>query len=226
MFKRPTIPLLIVFLVGTAAFAQYYISDTYSQPFQNEMTSWFRIIGGFALILGAYSLLHMHIARMRRRAPGWAYSAFVFIGFISMFAAGLWNSGHGPFQKVASSKALFDWGYDYIQIPAQATIFSILAFYMASSAFRTFRAKSLGATFLLITALIVMIGLIPFGEILGQWIFGNRQAFADATKLIMEYPNTAAQRGILLGVSLGAISQSVRILMGIERSYLGGGGKK
>ncbi len=38
----------------------------------------------------------------------------------------------------------------------------------------------------------------------------------------MDYPNLAAQRGIMLGISLGGISQSLRILFGIERSYLGG----
>ena len=40
---------------------------------------------------------------------------------------------------------------------------------------------------------------------------------------ILENPNLSSRRGVILGVSLGVISQSIRIILGIERSYLGGG---
>jgi hypothetical protein len=39
----------------------------------------------------------------------------------------------------------------------------------------------------------------------------------------MQIPNTAARRGILLGASVGGIAMSLRIIFGVERSYLGGG---
>mgnify|MGYP001572909840 CR=1 FL=1 len=38
---------------------------------------------------------------------------------------------------------------------------------------------------------------------------------------IMKYPNTAGQRGVIIGAALGAASMSIRVMIGIERPYLG-----
>jgi len=37
----------------------------------------------------------------------------------------------------------------------------------------------------------------------------------------MDYPNMAGQRGIIIGAAIGALSLGLRILVGLERSYLG-----
>jgi len=220
--KRLTIPLIIVFVLGLLAFVQDYVPHPLAGEFREEMTSWSRIIGGFALFLGAYSLLHMHVTRIRRKTAGWGYSVFVFIGAAFMIVVGLHNEGLGPLQDIEGGTTVFDWGYDNIVVPCGGTIFSILAFFMASAAFRTFRARNLGAALLLIAAVIVMFGRVPISETVGQWVFGSSAVFPKLTDAIMDYPNLAAKRGIMLGISLGAISQSMRILFGIERSYLGG----
>jgi len=224
MWYKRTIPLLIVLGIGIPAFVHQYIPHPLSGDFREEMTTWFKIIGGFGLFIGAYSLLHMHVSRIRRRQAGWAYSAFVFLGAAGMIFLGLYNDGYGPFTDAPQGEhTWFDWGYDYIQDPCGATIFSILAFFMASAAFRTFRARNLGAALLLVAAIIVMFGRVPISGPVGGWLFGNAKLFPDAADIIMGYPNLAAKRGILLGISLGAISQSLRILFGIERAYMGGG---
>jgi hypothetical protein len=220
-FKKATIPLILVFCMGILGFAQEYVPHPISDDVLEEITQWFKIIGGFGLFIGAYSLLHLHVTRIRRRMPGWGYSIFVFLGASSMVVAGLYNDGAGPMHEIQGQKTWFDWGFDNIKVPCSATIFSILAFFMASAAFRTFRARNLSAAMLLIAAVIVMFGRVPVSEWVSLGVFGNKDVFGVLTDSIMEVPNLAAKRGILLGISLGAISQSLRVLFGIERSYLG-----
>lgn len=217
IFKR-TIPLLIVFGIGVLGFAQDYIPHPWSAMVRDEITTWGIIIGGFAMFLGIYSLLHMHLTRIRRKMPGWGYSIFVYIGAIGMIVIGLLWEGPGP-----GNVDLYQWGYDYVFVPCSATVFSILAFFMASAAYRTFRARNFTAGLLLVAAIIVMFGRVPVSEGVSQWLFNDRMILPNLSKAIMDYPNLAAKRGILLGIALGVISQSVRILLGIERSYLGGG---
>jgi len=223
MWYKLTVPLIICFVMGALAFVQEFVPHPWSALFREEMTTWFRIMGGFALFIGAYSLLHLHVSRIRRRQPGWAYSAFVFLGAVLTIGAGAFEEVRAAVRDVPEGAfSLFDWLYDYVQVPCQATIFSILAFFMASAAFRAFRARNLEAALLLAAALVVMFGRVPISEELGRWL-GAPGAFPKLADALMDYPNLAAKRGILLGISLGAISQSLRVLFGIERSYLGGG---
>jgi hypothetical protein len=102
----------------------------------------------------------------------------------------------------------------HIQVPIQSTMFSLLAFYIASAAFRAFRAKSLLATVLLLTAVIVMMGQVPIGELLGSW-------FPKLGLWIIDFPNNAAKRAIGLGVGFGSLATQLKIIFGVERNWLG-----
>lgn len=108
---------------------------------------------------------------------------------------------------------------------AQATMFSLLAFFVASASFRAFRVKSKEAALLMGAAFIVMLGNVPIGNLLTALLAKVFLGFLDFPAMkewIMTYPSSAAQSAIVIGASLGYISASLKILLGVERSYLGG----
>ncbi len=213
IFFMRTLPLSIAFLVGMIGILTYYIPVW--QDMEETFATWLRIIAAFAFLLGMYSLLHLHWNRIRRKGAGWGYSAFVYVGFGLTLLFAVYNDGKGFLQPQAEGGGL-RWMFRYVQVPCQATMFSILAFFIASAAYRTFRARTPEAVILLIAAVIVMLGRVP----IGAFLYEGLPTFAQ---WLMAIPNMAAKRGILLGVSLGAIATSLRIIFGIERSYLGGG---
>ena len=121
---------------------------------------------------------------------------------------------------------VFEWLYTNVQVPMDATMFSLLAFFIASAAYRAFRARTFEASLLLITALVVMMGNVPVGDLIWNTVMSwlpLEDGASKARQWVLDNPNLSARRGIILGVSLGVISQSIRIILGIERSYLGGG---
>ncbi len=208
-FWQRSLPLLITSVFGLALVLQYYVPHPASENFLQEISLWSQIIAGFAIVLGVGSLLSAHYQKIARQEAGWGYSAVLFVSLLTVFGAGLWAEGK-------AEGTFFGWLYDYVLVALQGTMFSLLAFFVASAAYRAFRVRTLEATILLGAAVLVMAGRVPLGESLLPGV----GALAD---WIMTVPNTAAQRGILIGVSLGAIATSIKIIFGIERAYLGGG---
>ena len=117
----------------------------------------------------------------------------------------------------------FWFAYEYAMKPLTATMFAMLAFYVASAAFRAFRAKNIEASLLLGTAFIILLGRTPAGVALTAWfpdaIGGLR--IDSLTVYIMSVFNTAGNRAIMIGIALGIASTSLKVLLGMDRSYLG-----
>ena len=213
---RRTIPLLIVMVGGIMMMIQYFIPHQASQEVYNLYTEFVPTIAGFALILGAGSLTRVHYHKIRRKASNWQYSVIVllFLYLMPVFGiilpASLGGQAEGP--------SAFHFLYRFVQIPIQSTMFSLLAFYIASAAFRAFRARSAMATVLMLAAIIVMMGQVPIGDYLGKWF--------PATGLwILRNPNLAGKRAIQLGVGFGILATNLKIIFGVERNWLGGAGK-
>lgn len=204
------IPLLIVFVTGVLMAFQYYIPHEYSTMLYENGLDWLQIIGIISLPLGIYSMVRVQMNKVQRRGEGWGFSVISLIGlFFMIFMGFVWERS-----GAMSTGTAFMWVFEFIYIPIQATMFSLLAFYIASAAYRAFRARSLLATIVLVSAVIVMIGRVP----VGQWL---SPLLPDIADWIMNVPNMAAQRAIMIGLGLGATATALKIILGIERSYMG-----
>lgn len=205
---RRIAPLRICLIVGIVMIIQFFIPHRLSQNFYQEVLDWLIIIGVFTLVLGIQSLFHAEWTKIRKKKKGWGFSAVTICAVIVVAFIGVkWGIGEG---------SLFIKIYRYITIPMDATMFSLLGFYMASAAFRAFRARTRESAVLLLAAIIVMFGRVPIGYF--TW-----HKLPDFVEWLLMYPSMAVQRGIALGVGLGMAATSLKIILGIERGWLGGG---
>ena len=221
MQKR--LPLTLVFLTGifgaVAFFIPHHSVQAADEAMRNDVM---RIIAAFSLVLGVGSILQHHSNKIQHKASNWQYSWILVITLFVSAIIGLFGGidpsrpgilpthiGHFSFHIQTL--------YMNMMVPLGATMFSLLAFFMASAAYRAFRARNLSSTLLLAAAFVLMLGSVP----LGRMIFHPLPSFAE---WILAVPNTAAKRGINFGIQLGSLATALKILLGIERGWLGGGG--
>lgn len=208
------------FLAGIFMLVQFFVPHESSQAAYELLLEWARIIGAFAFVLGIGSLFRNHLDKIRRRRKDAGYSIVTLVAFFTMVIIGIFvptaeqQSVRGAVLDVDTGTS-FQWLFDNVQVPLDATMFGLLAFFIASAAYRTFRARNFEAGLLLVTAVIIMLARVPIGEMI-------HAKLPNLYEWIMQYPAVAGKRGIIFGAALGSIATSLRIILGIERSHLGG----
>ena len=230
---RSRVPIFIGFFAGLIPVLSLYIPKRFlsgNDGMSPRLDQWLIILAAFALLLGVVNVLQNNFRKVSRRESGWFFSLVLLIGLFVMGGFGIygWISKQGIGFAPNGSPTPFKYVTDWFFQPLQSTIFSLLAFFMASAAFRAFRARNTEATILLIAAGIVMMGRVPVLEFLAAPIPALQPAASAAsqwvgklTEWIMDTPNGAAQSGIIIGAALGAASMAMRVILGIERGYLG-----
>jgi hypothetical protein len=200
------LPFVVMSVLGVFFVAQYYIPHPSVQKPSMIMQQWKQPLGVFILFIAAIGIIGLHVRRIRRKQRGWGYSVVTLVSMGAMVFVGMvFGVGEGT--------VFADW-FKYLITPIEATMFSLLAFFVASAAYRAFKARTVNAALLLFSAFIVMLGMIPAVE-------NFFPPLSDAAAFLLKYPNTAAKRAIIIGVALGAISVAIKTIFGIDRTILG-----
>jgi hypothetical protein len=201
-----------------------------------KVADWFNVLAAIAFVLGGANLLKMNLLAISARGPGWGYSAVTLAAFLATLGVGVLKVGvppaaafpNVPFsgEKDVAGSALW-WLYEYAMSPITGTLFAMLAFYVASAAFRAFRAKNAAAVFLLATAFIVLLGRTYAGVLATSWIPHDNPWLSwlrleNLSAVIMSVFTNAGTRAMIIGIAIGVAATSLKILLGLDRSYLGG----
>ena len=104
--------------------------------------------------------------------------------------------------------------YNGIFVPLGAAMFSLLGFYIATAAYRSFRLKSLEAAAMMITAIVVILGQISYGPL---YISENLPAIR---LWLLQNLNTPGNRAIYFGAVAGGFAMAFRMWFSLEPNPL------
>lgn len=190
----------VAIAIGLIVLLDFFFTHPLLDALGAAFREWTIILTAFALLLGLYNLLFVHILRIaRRNEPGAGYSAVVLITAFVVIVVGLW---------FGLPSAPMTWIFNNLYLPLQGAFFALVAFFLATAAYRALRARSFETLLLLLAALVVFIGQVPL------W-----NALSGVREWVLNVPSTAGERGILLGVAIGTIATGLRLLIGVDRPY-------
>jgi len=192
---------------GALVLAGYFFPTGRLLEIRSELVQWAVILAAMAILVGVFNLLGVHWHKIRTRKKGGAYSILL---IVSLFASAVLGAA------VGTNSPTLRFFLEAIIIPAEAALMALLAVTLIYASARLLRRRVDIMNFVFLgVAIVVLIATapLPFGKIpflsdlILPWL---TQVFA-----------AAGARGILIGVSLGALTTGIRVLFGIDRPYGG-----
>lgn len=215
--------LVCTFIAGLYFLLEFLLptknGENFITPTVDPVSTYVIYILIWTMFMGIISLGVVHGRRLLKLSPGWHNSLAFFIAFFAMIVAGALSQNGTAGSMAANNfyRSLFNG----LLVNLDAAMFSLLAFYIASAAYRAFRVRTMEAALLMFSALIVMLGMVNFGVTMTSWIpVDSAWSFLRLERLsmwILNWVNMPTQRAVTIGVSVGALAMAMRLWLSLER---------
>jgi cell division protein FtsW (lipid II flippase) len=165
----------------------------------------FIVTAALALLLGLINLLTVHLGKITRRENGMLYSLVTILSAAGVIAVYALNP------KGEDGEEIRDVVFESVQVSLEAALGGLLFFFLVYAAYRMMRQRvSASGCYFTAALVLVLLGAIPLND---------TPVLVDLRNWLMEFPVTAGTRGILIGIGLGIVTVSLRVLIGQERAY-------
>ncbi|MER3413076.1 MAG: hypothetical protein C4340_01340 [Armatimonadota bacterium] len=186
-----------------------------------------QVLSGVLLGLGVLSILRVHVKKLTKRQQDWPFSLVLLVSMAAMIVIGLgeWVASNREAAGMPGNHELVKTAFsvvfnDMLQI-LDAAMFSLIAFFILSAAYRAFRIRSVEATIMMAVALIVLLGFIPLAMAVTAGLpvegFASNFRIENMKTWILLNMSTPALRAIDLGLGLGLLAMALRIMLGLEK---------
>jgi hypothetical protein len=121
----------------------------------------------------------------------------------------------------STSEQAFTFLYERGLLAMDAAMFSLIGFFILSAAYRAFRIRSIEASILMATALVVLLMFVPIALMLTSGLdpdtFAGNFRIDSIGSWLLSTINVPAIRAIDLGLGLGLLAMGLRIMLGLEK---------
>ena len=201
---RKILAIIILVAVGVLVLAGYAFQE-FLAPALILVLNWGVVLFGAALLIGIGYLLKMHFIKLFRAEKRSAMSAIILIAFFFTFISGFVLSTQNEF----FSDLILN-----IQVPVEASLLAVLAVTLFYASLRLIRTQgwtplSIGFLVSSVVFLVLESGILPIA---------SGSPAAQVVGFLRRLP-LAGARGILMGMALGGLLVSLRVLLTIDRPY-------
>ncbi|MBE7533974.1 MAG: hypothetical protein HND44_18890 [Chloroflexi bacterium] len=175
----------------------------------NLTLGWAGLLVSFALVLGVLNLFVVHLNRTFRK--GNLYSLVLILSMAAVLTIAVLD-------RMGITENGMTHYFDWVQAPLEAALASLLAFFLLFAGFQLMkRQRTVWSILFLVTAVLVLTADVLLvtswaPPLLSVWVFRIQDVIQNVIVI-------AGVRGLLIGVALGSILLSVRMLIGLERPY-------
>lgn len=193
------LPVLLALLAGSIVLASYLQANPI-RPLSDGLLQVAALLTSAGLLLGIVNVVSVHLRRLWSRSTHWQYSAVLVIALVATFGLGLLPGA--PAVDV----------FRYVYQPLAVSILALLTFFALRAAWRALQVRPGEASVILTVAVIFLLANGPWAAAI--------PGLGELLQWFRAYPALGVARGLLLGIGIGALVASLRLLLGFDQPYL------
>lgn len=199
------VPMTIGAIIGVVMIIAYFFVAPPIISLSVDFMDWVIIVAGVMVGIGVINLTLIHGKRVMQKRERWPLSAWLLFFMYFSMIVGL---------VLGEDSTAYQFLFMNVLAPVAPTMWSLLAFFITTAAFRACRARDLTSVLFLISFVFVALKNAPIGGVI--W-----EGFEVGAHWLEDIPNTAGMRGITIAGGLGALLLGLRVFLGYEKGAYG-----